>query len=103
VWYQDPDHFQKAWRRLMKNSDYDQQFAEAMALKLRLNREHLSRVSEQLAPVREPSAPREDLRQEIEWDDLNRPETEEDAIRAEALRRLKVRRLFQERPDPTQR
>jgi hypothetical protein len=28
-------------------------------------------------------------------DDLNRPETEEDGIRAEALRRLKVRQLLQ--------
>lgn len=27
-------------------------------------------------------------------DDPNRPETEEDGIRAEALRRLRVRRLF---------
>jgi hypothetical protein len=96
-----PDHFQKVWRRLMSNSEYDQQFAEAMALKLRLNREQRSAGSEQLAPVREPSAPNGDLRQEMEWDP-NGPETEEDAIRSEALRRLKVRRLFQERPDPTQ-
>lgn len=35
-------------------------------------------------------------------DDLNRPETEEDAIRAEAIRRLRVRRLMQGRQDPSQ-
>ena len=82
----------------MSNSEYDQQFAEAMALKLRLNREQRSAASEQLAPVREPSAPRGDLRQEMEWDP-NGPETEEDAIRAEALRRLKVRQQLQGQRD----
>lgn len=33
--------------------------------------------------------------------DPNRPETEEDAIRAEALRRLRVRRMFMPRPSPS--
>jgi hypothetical protein len=34
-------------------------------------------------------------------DDPNRPETEEDGIRAEALRRLRVRQMIQETvPDP---
>jgi hypothetical protein len=84
----------------MSNSEYDQQFAEAMALKLRLNREQRSANSEESVLVSEQSAPSGDLRQEMEWDP-NGPETEEDAIRSEALRRLKVRRLFQEQPDPT--
>ncbi len=35
-------------------------------------------------------------------DDFNRPETEEDAMRAEAMRRLRVRRLMQGRQDPSQ-
>ena len=34
-------------------------------------------------------------------DDPNRPETEEDAIRAETLRRLRVRRMFMHRPSPS--
>ena len=34
-----------------------------------------------------------------EW--ANRPETEEDGIRAESLRRLKGRRLLKAQPDPT--
>lgn len=34
-------------------------------------------------------------------DDPNRPETEQDGIRAEALRRLKVRRMLQAQADPT--
>jgi hypothetical protein len=34
--------------------------------------------------------------------DPNGPETEEDAIRAEALRRLQVRRMFKARQDQTQ-
>ena len=35
-------------------------------------------------------------------DNPNQPETEEDGIRAEALRRLKVRQLFKAQPAPTQ-
>jgi hypothetical protein len=35
-------------------------------------------------------------------DDPNRPETEEDGIRAEAIRRLKVHHLFKGRQDQTQ-
>ena len=34
-------------------------------------------------------------------DDPNRPETEEDAIRAEPLRRLRVDRMFMPRPSPS--
>jgi hypothetical protein len=34
-------------------------------------------------------------------DDLNRPETEEDGMRAEALRRLKVRRQLTAQPAQT--
>lgn len=34
-------------------------------------------------------------------DDPNRPETEQDGIRAEALRRLKVRQLLKAQPAPT--
>lgn len=34
-------------------------------------------------------------------DNTNKPETEQDGIRAEALRRLKVRQLFKGQPAPT--
>lgn len=34
-------------------------------------------------------------------DDLNKPETEQDGQRAEALRRLKVRRMLQAQPAQT--
>ena len=36
-----------------------------------------------------------------EYDDPNRPETEEDAIKAEALRRLSEHRMFMSRPSPS--
>lgn len=38
----------------------------------------------------------------VSADDPNRPETEEDGIRAEALRRLKVRRQYGQRRGQTQ-
>jgi hypothetical protein len=49
----------------MSNEKYDQEFAHAMALKLRLNREKRSVASEESTPVREPSAPSGDFRQEM--------------------------------------
>ncbi len=49
----------------MSNSEYDQQFAEAMALKLRLNREQRSANSEESVLVSEQSAPSGDFRQEM--------------------------------------
>lgn len=42
--------------------EYDQQFAEAMKLKLRLNRE-AAKASEASAPASEPSAPNDDFRE----------------------------------------
>jgi hypothetical protein len=38
---------------------------------------------------------------QLEFYDKNRPETEQDGLRAEALRRLKVRRMLQVQPDQT--
>ena len=50
---------------------------------------------------RPPTSSTKDLKTQEEDDSLSE-ETEEDGIRAEALRRLKVRRLFKGQPGQTQ-
>ena len=45
----------------MSLSEYDKQFAEAMALKLRLSREKKQKASEVSKPVSEPSETKEEM------------------------------------------
>jgi hypothetical protein len=54
---------------------------------------------------RETKTAKDEAARSLAWDDPNRPETEEDGIRAEAIRREQVRRLTVPRestvqPDP---